>query len=474
MIDTRLPQQLEAINRAFAQRESELLERLNVALADLGARDVQIQRMSAQCEAVALEAATDPGHATNQEAWADLQQRLAQAERAASDVALDHEQQLQQMLREHSAQLLDIQQRASNDRSQLTLLHARQIAALQQDAMRTRQALEQTFQDLMADGRRDAELQRKVITDGLQARISDRDCELDALRKAVAQAHALQRDAEARAAEASTRVSVLEERLSATLQALAAVVAHAEAADAHRQSLLDTVINRVSSALAVRPSPVTSASAAPAIPTPIVQSVDTMNPLKTAPAASVEELLGHFDERFVVCAYLTLLKRPVDDDGLAIYTRHLRAGMSRAEVVASLLQSEEGQRAQVTVPGLADWMAANLSGPPGLAQRLVRRLVGAALQPVQRQLNAIQNQLGRSLQEGADRQVRLEIQLADALRRSDQVQRTLSDALSRLAAPAPLTSATPAPTSHVSPAVALDGAAIERARRLLAGGREGR
>lgn len=192
-----------------------------------------------------------------------------------------------------------------------------------------------------------------------------------------------------------------------------------------------------------------------------------MNPLNVAPAQSVDELLGHHDSRFVACAYLTLLRRPVDDRGLDIYTRHLRAGMSRAEVIASLVQSEEGRTARVDLPGLAEVLAGLQDRPPTLSQRAVRRLTTAALRPIQRQLQRIENELGRTIQENAERQVRLELSLADSVRSTNDIRRTVSELqiLQSTAMPQDSDALTRTPPTEAR----LDEAAIARVRNLLAG-----
>ena len=69
-------------------------------------------------------------------------------------------------------------------------------------------------------------------------------------------------------------------------------------------------------------------------------------------AASVSELLKYEGRRFVQCAYLTLLKRPVDPEGLAFFTGSLERGVSKREVLRQLHRSDEGRSRNVQLPGL--------------------------------------------------------------------------------------------------------------------------
>jgi FkbM family methyltransferase len=76
-------------------------------------------------------------------------------------------------------------------------------------------------------------------------------------------------------------------------------------------------------------------------------------PANAAPAAtSIAELLQHDGTRFVQCAYMTLLKRPADPDGLAHYTDSLHLGVSKHEVIRQLRDSREGRSRNVDLAGL--------------------------------------------------------------------------------------------------------------------------
>jgi hypothetical protein len=72
---------------------------------------------------------------------------------------------------------------------------------------------------------------------------------------------------------------------------------------------------------------------------------------------SLGALLALDDAEFVASAYLSLLRRPADPDGLAHYTRKLRAGHTRHEVLDLMLASREGRSKAAQLRGLSKGMA---------------------------------------------------------------------------------------------------------------------
>lgn len=66
----------------------------------------------------------------------------------------------------------------------------------------------------------------------------------------------------------------------------------------------------------------------------------------------VWDLLVFEDEKFVDVAYRVLLRHAPDREGLAFYTRMLRAGKTKAEVLARLRYSHEGRTQAVRLRGL--------------------------------------------------------------------------------------------------------------------------
>lgn len=69
-------------------------------------------------------------------------------------------------------------------------------------------------------------------------------------------------------------------------------------------------------------------------------------------AKTLDELLALHDQDFIECAYLSLLGRPADDEGLVFYLDRLRMGISKLEILAQLRFSKEGKVPQAAVSGL--------------------------------------------------------------------------------------------------------------------------
>ena len=68
---------------------------------------------------------------------------------------------------------------------------------------------------------------------------------------------------------------------------------------------------------------------------------------------SVRELLAHYDRQFVQNAYLVLLKRDVDVEGLTGRLQQLQSGaMSRLELLFRLRYGPEGKQHKTAVKGL--------------------------------------------------------------------------------------------------------------------------
>ena len=102
------------------------------------------------------------------------------------------------------------------------------------------------------------------------------------------------------------------------------------------------------------------------------------------------------DVEFVASAYLTLLRRPADIDGLEHYTRKLRAGSTKAEILALIHGSREGRSKGVELMGLRKALQRHkLSRLPVIGSLL--RLFGNAEghSPADRRLRAIEQHLLR-------------------------------------------------------------------------------
>lgn len=70
-----------------------------------------------------------------------------------------------------------------------------------------------------------------------------------------------------------------------------------------------------------------------------------MNEKKNCDAAhTLDELLSYYDERFVYCAYHTLLDRAPDQQGLLTYLSRIRVGYSKMDILTEIRQSSEGKK----------------------------------------------------------------------------------------------------------------------------------
>jgi hypothetical protein len=109
------------------------------------------------------------------------------------------------------------------------------------------------------------------------------------------------------------------------------------------------------------------------------------------PSPDLRSLLALHDAEFVASAYLTLLRRPADADGLRHYTLRLRAGHLKLDVLDLLMRSREGRHKAATLPGLDKAVARyRLFNTPVLG-RLLGWLFGAEGNgPRDRRLRAIE------------------------------------------------------------------------------------
>ncbi|NDU87445.1 MAG: glycosyltransferase [Ferrovum sp.] len=68
--------------------------------------------------------------------------------------------------------------------------------------------------------------------------------------------------------------------------------------------------------------------------------------------STLDELLSYHDERFIRCAYLTLLGRTPDADGMGFYLKKIRSGTSKAEIIYQISSSKEGKKHHAYLAGL--------------------------------------------------------------------------------------------------------------------------
>jgi hypothetical protein len=82
------------------------------------------------------------------------------------------------------------------------------------------------------------------------------------------------------------------------------------------------------------------------------QLIDDTMPSSLHEAADLRALLQYNDRRFVQCAYLTLLKREADPNGLSFYVGRLRNGEPKIQILSEIYSSDEARAAGVDLPGL--------------------------------------------------------------------------------------------------------------------------
>ena len=168
------------------------------------------------------------------------------------------------------------------------------------------------------------------------------------------------------------------------------------------------------------------------------------------------ELLLHSDRAFVEAAYMAVLRRPADPDGLEACLRKLRSGaMSKIDILAELRWSAEGRACGVHVDGLLlpaklhQWRRKRLIGPlikwahavfrlPALAERLScsEAIQAREIQELGRLLNQMSGQIGDRLSSGEMAQAtitdRLEAMEGESLRQLRQLQDDVNEQLQRL------------------------------------------
>jgi hypothetical protein len=492
-------QQLHGIKRALASGEAELQARLDDALIELDKRARECERLArsnAQLQQVLLGAGQDLravlGNGEGEPAAADLQ---ALVELDAAHVAeraelqrqidalhtrlLESERQSQAAARrsaaEHASQLLGLQQRASNERDTLSLAQLQHLQTLQEQSARMRDDLVGTYSGLLQQSQKEQ--------DEARARLRRAD-------DARAAAQAQHQEQVAHAAAMQQNAAVLGARLTECETVLAALLSHLEslvrghaqqlaAEQQQRASLIRGAQARESALLnglhldpATRPvwkphsnSRVDSAALSQ------LRSEVTVMPQPLSPATSLPELLALQDERFVACAYLTILKRPADDAGLAGYVTHLRAGMSKPEVLTALAGSDEGRAAGCDLAGLDELLQEAQPRRPSLLGRLITYITRDSQVAMTRQMYRIENNLGRLAQESADRLVRLEELVVAVRRQSEHRQQVLVDILAAAQAPGRVAQGAAHGSTDAQPLPAatsiLDASAVERARLLL-------
>jgi Domain of unknown function (DUF4214) len=115
---------------------------------------------------------------------------------------------------------------------------------------------------------------------------------------------------------------------------------------------------------------------------------------RNRPIASVDDLLHLDDQHFIHQAYLSVLRRPADPSGFAVYLKQLRSGADKEQLIASLATSAEAKL--VTEPpltGLPELVERAQRNRPPLWLKALRRALAQLLQPLMNQQAASEQRL---------------------------------------------------------------------------------
>jgi GT2 family glycosyltransferase len=78
---------------------------------------------------------------------------------------------------------------------------------------------------------------------------------------------------------------------------------------------------------------------------------------RVQPADNLRALLQYEDDKFIECAYLTILKRPADPQGHMAYLSQLRSGTSKIKILDNIQSSPEAKNAKTKLEGLGEAVA---------------------------------------------------------------------------------------------------------------------
>ena len=160
-------------------------------------------------------------------------------------------------------------------------------------------------------------------------------------------------------------------------------------------------------------SPATPTQPAPVAPA-TMPPLQANHPTQPIQASSLDELLASDDQHFVHSAYLTVLGREPDPEGLGYSLGRLRQGVSKIKVLAQLRLSKEGNAFAVKLPGLDRAIHHYQQEQYPLIGWVFKRLHGAETNhPIERKLRAIENKLNFLSDESTRRFDQMEARLSE-------------------------------------------------------------
>lgn len=136
---------------------------------------------------------------------------------------------------------------------------------------------------------------------------------------------------------------------------------------------------------------------------------------------SVNEIFGYSGYYFIVNAFITLLNRAPDEEGLKVYLAQLHIGVSKEEILYQIVQSAEWNNKKITVPGLSSVVRKVTWRKQPIIGNLVAYCLNWSSTSVQeRQLRTLETQISNLSRCFEDRVFTLESKVDGVLHRLDE------------------------------------------------------
>jgi FkbM family methyltransferase len=153
-------------------------------------------------------------------------------------------------------------------------------------------------------------------------------------------------------------------------------------------------------------APAISQGGEPAIGLVGTSKEDAMLPKSESglPITNLNELLDLFDEDFVRAAYLAVLGRPVDPDGLNNYLIQIRRGEPKEKIISELATSKEGRNRSHQMRGLPELIEKYQPRRELFIARLLNRMGAPTARAIEKVIRSTEN---RILVDSAESNLRL-------------------------------------------------------------------
>jgi Domain of unknown function (DUF4214) len=367
----------EHMSAIDAQRES---SRIGAERAELLAAQ--------QSAAVAAELARE-----HKEDLRTLQNKHVEAINQAKRQLEDHLRTFAQREREHGMQLLAVQQQAATAAMEQARRHEEEVRTLQdkhtEDVNQGRRQLEDLYRVL---AQREQEVRAQLLALQQQAaseraeqaslfieREGTHHQQLDDIRRALRllevdrerllelqrehneQIHRLDQQLGSERAAAQESLGALRAHLAALRNSLSwRYTAPFRAANRlfRGAGLAHSLSSSEHEAVAAPPDPVRNPAPPSDRTSPGVLDMSAndagkvVSPSAVGAVDDLKSLLQHQDRQFIECAYLTLLKREPDPQGLGFYLGRLRGGEAKLQIVSELYSSMEARQSGADLPWL--------------------------------------------------------------------------------------------------------------------------